>query len=110
MPIVYPPARGKAGPMKYVISGIAFVLLAGLAIFVVLWTSRPVEDAFMSRLARAHIVGERTDLLHDGALHIVLCGTGSPLPDPGRASACIAVVAAGHVVLVDSGPGSTLRL
>lgn len=39
-------------------------------------------------------------------LQVVLCGTGSPLPDPDRAAACTAVIAGGHFVLVDAGPGS----
>ncbi len=82
-------------------------LTAGIA---VLWTSHSLQDEVVAHIAHRHITADRSDLLKDGALHIVLCGTGSPLPDPTRASACIAVIAAGHVVLVDSGPGSALRL
>ena len=32
--------------------------------------------------------GARTDLLENGSLNVFLCGTGSPLADPGSASAC----------------------
>jgi ribonuclease Z len=39
-------------------------------------------------------------------LQVVLCGTGSPLPDPERAGACTAIIAGGQVVLVDVGPGA----
>jgi len=46
------------------------------------------------------------DLLHDGQLHVVLCGTGSPLPDRNRAQACTAIIAGGEFVLVDVGSGS----
>jgi ribonuclease Z len=42
----------------------------------------------------------------DGGLHIVLCGTGSPLADPQRVSACTAIVAGSEFLLVDIGPGS----
>ncbi len=45
-------------------------------------------------------------MLSDGQLHVVMCGTGSPLADATRASACVAVIAAGEVVLIDVGPGS----
>lgn len=45
-------------------------------------------------------------MLNDGQLHVVMCGTGSPLADATRASACVAVAAAGEVVLIDAGPGS----
>ncbi|HQR33091.1 MAG TPA: MBL fold metallo-hydrolase [Blastocatellia bacterium] len=47
-----------------------------------------------------------TAMLGDGQLHVVMCGTGSPLADATRASACVAVIAAGEVVLIDVGPGS----
>ncbi|MFN7945304.1 MAG: MBL fold metallo-hydrolase [Blastocatellia bacterium] len=47
-----------------------------------------------------------TAMLKDGQMHIVLCGTGSPLPDATRASACTAVIAGGEFVLIDTGPGS----
>jgi len=39
-------------------------------------------------------------------IHVVLCGTGSPLPDKDRAGACTAVLAGGEFLLVDVGPGS----
>ena len=44
--------------------------------------------------------------LNDGQLHVVLCGTGSPLPDANRAEACTAIIAGGEFVLVDTGSGS----
>ena len=45
-------------------------------------------------------------MLNDGQLHVVLCGTGSPLPDANRAEACTAIIAGGEFVLVDTGSGS----
>ncbi len=45
-------------------------------------------------------------MLNDGQLHVVMCGTGSPLADANRASACVAVVAGSEVILIDIGPGS----
>ncbi|MGH9801462.1 MAG: hypothetical protein ACRD82_13945, partial [Blastocatellia bacterium] len=50
---------------------------------------------------------QQTDMamLSDGQLHVVMCGTGSPLADATRASACVAVIAGGEVVLIDVGPG-----
>ena len=44
--------------------------------------------------------------LRDGNLHVILCGTGSPLADPERASSCTAIVAGSEFVLIDIGPGS----
>jgi len=97
--------------MKRALIG-AIVVVAALAVIAAgtLWYSRPLQDALITRIVHARLADDNTGLLKDGALHIVLCGTGSPLPDPDRASACTAVIAAGHVVLIDSGPGSALRL
>jgi ribonuclease Z len=49
-------------------------------------------------------------LLSDGQMHVVLCGTGSPLPDATRASASVAVIAGGEFVLIDVGPGSWRKI
>lgn len=45
-------------------------------------------------------------MLADGGLHVVLCGTGSPLADSARASACTAILGGGQFILIDIGPGS----
>jgi len=49
------------------------------------------------------------DDLSDG-LHIILAGTGSPMPDPARTGVSTVVIAGDHQFVVDSGPGSTLNL
>lgn len=49
-------------------------------------------------------------MLSDGQMHIVLVGTGSPLPDATRAASCTAVLAGGELVLIDTGPGSWRKL
>lgn len=69
-----------------------------------------VESRLIQRMAARGLSGDRVDLLEDGKLHVVLCGTGSPLPDKDRASACTAVLAGGHFVLVDVGPGASEQL
>jgi ribonuclease Z len=43
-------------------------------------------------------------------LHVILCGTGSPLADAERAGACTAIVAGGQIYLVDIGPGAWERV
>jgi len=59
---------------------------------------RQVESALRHR--------NQKEVLQSPDLQVVLCGTGSPLPDKERASACTAVLAGGQFVLVDVGPGS----
>src|SRR3974390_1565584 len=51
----------------------------------------------------------RVDLGDDG-LHVILCGTASPLPDGNRAKACTMVVAGGRAYVVDTGPESWKQL
>ena len=48
----------------------------------------------------------QTGLPDEPGLHVVLCGTGSPIADASRAAACTAVLAAGQLYLVDVGPGA----
>ena len=69
-----------------------------------------IESRLVERAAARALAGDRTDLLEDGSLHVILCGTGSPLADAGRAGPCTAILGAGHFLLVDAGPGSQREL
>ena len=60
----------------------------------------------VSTSALAQQSGATTPTFDDGQLHVVLCGTGSPLPDANRAQACTAIIAGNEFVLVDTGSGS----
>lgn len=59
----------------------------------------------MARIVETNLSGAPLDALEDG-LHVVLCGAGSPLPDPVRSGPCVAVVAGKNVYIVDVGSGS----
>lgn len=64
----------------------------------------------MFRQAVAENVGrDRSTELPDG-LHVFMCGSGSPLPDPTRAGPCVGVLAGKHVMVFDSGAGGARRL
>lgn len=65
-----------------------------------------VQDRMIERRIEQGLVGDREDLMKDGSLHVILCGTGSPLADADRAAACTAVIAGNNFYLVDVGPGS----
>jgi ribonuclease Z len=65
-----------------------------------------VMDRLIDRRAAQNFQRVDRALLASPDLTVVLCGTGGPLADAGRAAACTAFVAAGKVFLVDVGPGS----
>jgi ribonuclease Z len=46
----------------------------------------------------------------DGKMHIILCGTGSPIPDPNRRQSCVAIIVDGQIMLVDTGDGAAYAL
>ena len=61
--------------------------------------------AMMRRTAARTIFHDTIAALPDG-LHVGLCGTGSPYPDPTRAGPCTAIVAGSRLFVVDAGRGS----
>jgi ribonuclease Z len=45
-----------------------------------------------------------------GGLNVVVCGAGSPMPDPVRAGPCVVVIAGERVMVVDAGSGAVRRM
>ena len=86
-------------------TGLALLLVAALAL-----RSPAVLDRMIRRGAERAMAGQPEALLGDDALRVLVCGSGSPLPDASRAKACVAVFAGGRVWVVDTGPGSWNRL
>ena len=62
------------------------------------------ERAIESRVGTDNVAG-----LEDG-LHVGLCGTGSPLPNPDRAGPCNVVIAGKQMYVVDIGEGGARNL
>lgn len=82
--------------------GVAAVL--GLAAFQV-----PIGTALFRTAVDARAGLDATQGLPDG-LHVALCGTGSPLPDPTRAGPCTVVIAGTHIFVVDIGEGGAKHM
>ncbi|MGB1563049.1 MAG: MBL fold metallo-hydrolase [Sinimarinibacterium flocculans] len=84
--------------------------IGALILLLLLAVAAAVGDRVLLRAMRAQVVstlsGEDFAQYADG-LNIVLCGAGSPMPDPARAGPCVAVVAGGRVVVIDVGSGAT---
>ena len=97
--------------MKRIAIVVGAVLALFAAAFAAVWFVPGVQDAIVKRILVAQILkADRAWTDKDDALNILFCGTGSPLPDPTRASACTAIIAGGHVVIIDTGPGAWAKL
>ena len=85
--------------------------MAGVALVVVVALQVPlVTDTIATRMIERQLAEQRHALLEPDALRVLLCGTGSPLPDPSRAKACVAVFAENQIWVVDVGPGAANSL
>jgi len=88
----------------FVVIAVVAIIVAGVAAF----------QRQIGAMALAAVFGARAglDRIHDlpDGLHVALCGTGSPLPDPGRAGACTVIIAGKHVFVVDSGEGGARNI
>src|SRR3982750_2282908 len=69
-----------------------------------------IADRLLERGVAQALQGNRTDLLDDGRLNLVLCGTGSPPARAPPAPARPATPAGGHFFIVDAGPGAVRNL
>ncbi|GGB68274.1 MBL fold metallo-hydrolase [Blastomonas aquatica] len=75
-----------------------------------LWLARErLGEIVFARALEASYGTDATAKLDDG-LHLILCGTGSPLPDPARSGPCTLIIAGKQVFLVDSGSGAGRRI
>jgi ribonuclease Z len=84
--------------------GVVAVAAAGL------WSLRgPIATRAMSRIIVRNMTNGPLSDLPDG-LHVGLCGTGSPLPDPHRSGPCTVVMAGKRVFIVDAGEGAAKSL
>ncbi len=97
--------------MKRVVIVLGAVAAVLLGAFALVWFVPSVQDRIVqSAMTRQIGKAAHAPYLTDDALHILLCGTGSPMPDMTRANACAAVIANGRVVVIDAGPGAWARL
>ncbi len=77
-------------------------LLVGLAF------QRSIGQYVFERVGLERIAGNQ--LVLDDGLHVILCGTGSPLPNPDRAGPCNMIVAGDTYLAVDMGEGGARNL
>lgn len=81
------------------------LLLGGLWV----WQGDRLVLSTMQRVVTHNLSGEAMAEFDEG-LHLVLCGAGSPMPDPQRSGPCVAVIAGGQVFVFDAGTGGVRNL
>ena len=65
----------------------------------------PLIERAMQRQVVRNLSGEAFREM-TGGLNVVVCGAGSPMPDPRRAGPCVVVIAGERVMVVDVGSGA----
>ncbi|APW43027.1 MBL fold metallo-hydrolase [Rhodoferax saidenbachensis] len=91
---------------KVVWSLLGAAVLLGAAAWVF---QKPISVRVLEQVARKNVGRNIIPDLPDG-LHLALCGTGSPFPDPTRAGPCSAIIAGDRLFIVDTGEGSARTL
>ena len=87
----------------------ALLILLALAVLAALVLPNLLAPRLFERAVASRINADGVAALGPG-LHVVLVGTGSPLPDASRAGPMTAVVADGRLIVFDAGDGATRAL
>ena len=94
--------------MKSILLKVVLITVV-LCVGVYFFAQEKIINSLMLRIVEKNFSSDLLDTLPDG-LHVVLCGAGSPLPDPKRAGPCTAVIAGKQLYIVDAGSGSSKNL
>lgn len=90
---------------RIVLALLAVVVLAGVAATVF---QRQLGERLFASVVADRIAGPGLEL--DDGLHLILCGTGSPLPNPDRAGPCNLLIAGDQAFVVDIGEGGSRNI
>ncbi len=88
----------------------SFLTAAGALLALGACASAPPAAEPVAPIAPVPLNQVMTEVFDGKALRVILCGTSSPLPDPGRAKACTVVVAGDKAYVIDTGPESWEQL
>ncbi|OUS38717.1 hypothetical protein A9R01_02855 ['Osedax' symbiont bacterium Rs2_46_30_T18] len=80
---------------------IAVVILAGVAVFA-------FQDQLVNKFINKRIAERLNGVVlqqFTNTLSVVICGAGSPIPDPQRSGSCALVIAGDQVLMIDAGSG-----
>jgi len=88
---------------------VGLVVIAAIAAAAAFLFQKPIGAAIFQRAAQEVPGRDQLAGLDDG-LHLGLCGTGSPMPNPRRAGPCNVIVAGRQVFVVDVGENGNRNL
>lgn len=88
---------------------VRIAVLAALLVAITLVFQKQIATRVLEQVAHRNVGRNIIPSLPDG-LHLALCGTGSPFPDPTRAGPCSAIIAGDRLFIVDAGEGSARNL
>ena len=88
---------------------LTLLVLSVLVVVAVFVFQKQIATRLMQQMAHKNVGRNIIPTLPDG-LHLALCGTGSPFPDPTRAGPCSAIIAGDRLFIVDTGEGSARNL
>ena len=89
--------------LKILLGGLLLALVLGVLAMTV-FKSKLGEAGYARAVPKQMSQNVMTDL--DDGLHVILCGTGSPMPDPIRKGPCTAIIAGDRLFVVDMGAGA----
>lgn len=87
-----------------VVSVLLVAVAAGAFLF-----QRQIGEALFRQAVAENVGRDRGAELPDG-LHVFMCGSGSPMPDPERAGPCVGVIAGSHAMVFDIGSAARAGL
>ncbi len=90
----------------FLLSCLVAIFLIGLASL----NSHSVQDRILNTGLKNILAGVEPFLDKDDSLKVVVCGSRSPLPSPGRAESCVLVEAGNDIYIFDLGNGSVNNL
>ncbi len=94
---------------KIIFRVVAAIAVTGAGAFAAFRFVPAVQGFVIARMIVQGMAIDRSALMADDALRVIVCGSGSPMPDANRAPACHLVIAGGKIFLVDAGGGSMSR-
>lgn len=89
--------------------GIGLLIVVLLVVGAGLLFREQIGERLFARAVETGVTRDVIGGLPDG-INVVLCGTGSPLPDPSRAGPCSAVIIDGKMFIVDIGGGAVRKI